>query len=46
MQLISMSKLTAYIKAKKTYCFNSCIMISVYPLDIPPIKKATEYCNN
>ena len=28
------------LKAKKTHGFNSCIVISVYPLDIPPIKKA------
>ena len=30
------------LKAKKTQC----IVISVYPLNIPSIKKATEYCNN
>ena len=34
------------LKAKKTHGFNSCIVISVYPLDILSIKKATEYCNN
>ena len=28
------------------YGFNSCIVISVYPLDMPLIKKATEYCYN
>ena len=31
---------------KKTHGFNSCIVISVYPLDISLIKKATEYRNN
>ena len=30
------------LKAKKTHGFNSCIVISVYPLDIQSIKKATE----
>ena len=34
------------IKAKKTHSFNSCIVISVYPLYIPSIKKGTEYRNN
>ena len=29
------------IKAKKTHGFNSCIVISVTPLDMPSIKKAT-----
>ena len=33
-------------KTKKTHGFKSCIMISVYPLDKPSIKKATEYRNN
>ena len=33
------------LKAKKTHGFNSCIVISVYPLDIPSIKKPTEYRN-
>ena len=31
--------------AKKTRSFKSCMVISVYPLDIPSIKKATEYHN-
>ena len=35
-----------HLKAKKTHGFNSCIVISVYPLDILSIKKATEYRNN
>ena len=30
----------------KAHGFNSCIVISVYPLDTPSIKKATEYRNN
>ena len=34
------------LKAKKTHGFNSCIVISVYSLDILSIKKATEYRNN
>ena len=34
------------LKAKKTHGFNSCIMISVYPLAILSIKKGTEYCIN
>ena len=34
------------LKAKKTHGFNSCFVISVYPLDILSIKKATEYRNN
>ena len=34
------------LKVKKTHGFNSCIVISVYPLDIRSIKKATEYRNN
>ena len=34
------------LKAKKTNGFNSCIVISVFPLDIPSIKKATDYRNN
>ena len=29
------------LKSKKTHGFNSCIVISVYPLDISSIKKAT-----
>ena len=32
-----------HLKAKKTHGFKSCIVISVYPLDIPSFKKATEY---
>ena len=35
-----------FLKAKKIHGFNSCITISVYPLDIPSIKKGTEYLNN
>ena len=38
--------LSLTLKAKKTHGFNSCIVISVYPLDIPSIKKATEYRHN
>ena len=34
------------LKAKKTHGFNSCIVISVYPLGIPSITKVTEYRNN
>ena len=34
------------VKAKKTHGFNLCIVISVYPLVILSIKKATEYRNN
>ena len=34
------------LKAKQIYGFKSCIAINVYPLDIPSIKKATEYHNN
>ena len=34
------------LKTKKTHGFNSCIVISIYPLDVPSIEKATEYCNN
>ena len=34
------------LKAKKTYGFNSRIVISVYPLDKPSIKKGTVYRNN
>ena len=34
------------LKAKKTHGFNSCFVISVYPLDILSIKKATKYRNN
>ena len=30
-----------FLKAKKTHGFNSCIVISVYPLDIPSMKKGT-----
>ena len=29
-------------KAKKTHGFNSCLVISVYPLDIPSIKKVQD----
>ena len=36
----------AFLKVKKTHGFNSCIVISLYPLDILPIKKATQYRNN
>ena len=35
-----------FLKAKKIHGFNLCITISVYPLDIPSIKKGTEYLNN
>ena len=31
-----------HLKAKKTHGFNSCTVISVYPLNIPSIKKAIE----
>ena len=31
------------LKAKKTHGFNSCIVISVYQVDILLIKKGTEY---
>ena len=31
---------------KPMVLLNSCILITVYPLDILSIKKATEYCNN
>ena len=34
------------LKAKKTHGFNSCIVISVYPLDKSYIKKVREYRNN
>ena len=34
-----------YLKAKKTHGFKSYIVISVYTLDIPSIKKTTEYHN-
>ena len=34
------------LKANKTHGFNSCIVISVYPLNILSIKKGTEYLNN
>ena len=34
------------LKAKKINGFNSCIVISAYPLDIPSIKKASEYRND
>ena len=33
------SKKAKCLKAKKTHGFNSCIVISVYPLDIMLIKK-------
>ena len=33
-------------QANKTQGLSSCLAISVYSLDIPSIKKATEYCNN
>ena len=29
------------LKAKETHGFNSCVVIRVYPLDIPSIKEAT-----
>ena len=35
---------TLALKAKITHGCNSCIEINVYPLDIPLIKKPTEYC--
>ena len=34
------------LKARKTHGFNSCFVISVYPLDILSIEKATEYRND
>ena len=34
------------LKAKKTHGFNSCIVMSVYPLDILSMKKAKKYRNN
>ena len=34
------------LKAKKTHGFKSCIVISVYILDILSIEKATEYRND
>ena len=34
------------LNANKTHCCNSCIVIRVYPLDIPSIKNLTEYLNN
>ena len=34
------------LKGKENPCFNSCIVISVFTLDILSIKKATEYRNN
>ena len=34
------------LKAKKIHGLNSCIVISIYLLDIPLIKKATEYRYN
>ena len=37
---------TRNLKAKKTHGFISCIVISVYLLDILSVKKATEYRNN
>ena len=36
----------AILKAKKTHGFKSCIVISVYILDILSIEKATEYRND
>ena len=41
-----MASVRKNLKAKKTHDFKSCIVVSVYPLDIPSIKKATEYHNN
>ena len=40
------SNSSAKLKAKKTHGFKSCIVISIYSLDILSIKKATEYRNN
>ena len=34
------------LNANKTHGFYSRIVISVYPLDLPSIKKAIEYRNN
>ena len=34
------------LKAKKIHGFNSCIVIRVQPIDIPWMKKGTEYHNN
>ena len=31
------------LNAKKTHGFKSCIVISLYQLDIPSINKSTEY---
>ena len=41
----NISKTLRYLKAKKPHGFNSCIVISVYILDILSIEKATEYRN-
>ena len=41
-----MMSLVYPLKEKKTHGFNSCIVISVYPLDILSIEKATEYRND
>ena len=38
-----LDQISKCLKAKKIHGFKSCIVISVYPLDIPSIKKATEY---
>ena len=38
--------LNSWTNAKETHGFNSCIVMNVYPLDIPSIKIATEYHNN
>ena len=37
---------TAALRKLHTHGFNSCIVISVYPLNIPSIKKGTEYCTH
>ena len=46
MAILAFLAVDLLLKAKKTHGFNSCIVISVYPLDIPSIKKRTEYLNN
>ena len=35
-----------YNTGKKSHGFKTCIVISVYQLDVPSIKKATEYHDN
>ena len=40
---VNTSHFVSSLKAKTTHGFYSCIVISVYPLDIPSIRKGTEY---